>query len=331
MGFFYDPNIHPQAEYELRFLDVRRSCDKIGVKLYKGAYEYEKWLNATKGYENEPEKGGRCEICFDERLGKSVEFARKIGEKSLTTTLLTSPKKNVEQLTHALQKECAKFGVEFVAPDFRKNGGTQRQFALAKEAMLYHQNYCGCIYALTQQKQDKPFIDELMSPITRQVLPNSIEARIKLFKKVIALEKKGVKFRLEREKFLNYRLLRAKICVDKKPAKSHILFYSHFKNAKTCFSQNENLKGALRIFKDELIFWDFEHFNALVRGKFQSFDEFLKKPLSVEKEINLRQKLFGAFHLSPIIICEHLPQGKVEVVAKSEIYFDTREQIVRIK
>ena len=104
VGFFYDSNIHPQAEYELRFLDVKRSCDKIGVKLYKGKYEFEKWLCATKGYENEPEKGKRCEICFDERLGKSVEFAHKIGEKSLTTTLLTSPKKDLKQLERALQK-----------------------------------------------------------------------------------------------------------------------------------------------------------------------------------------------------------------------------------
>lgn len=331
VGFFYDPNIHPQAEYELRFLDVKRSCDKIGVKLYKGEYEFRQWLNATKGYENEPEKGARCEICFDERLGKSVEFALKMGEKSLTTTLLTSPKKDLKQLEQALQKECAKFGIAFVAPDFRKNGGTQRQFSLAKQAMLYHQNYCGCIYALARQRRDKAFIDELMSPITRQVLPNSIEARTKLFKRVIALEKKGVKFRLEREKFLNYRLLRAQICIDKKPVKSHILFYSHFKNAKTCFTQSENVKGELRIFKDELIFWDFERFNALCRGKFQSFDELLKKPLSVEKEVALRQKLFGAYHLSPIIICEHLPQGKVEVIAKSEIYFDTREKIIKLK
>ncbi len=330
VGFFYDSNIHPRAEYELRFLDVKRSCDKIGVKLYKGEYEFEKWLWATRGYEDEPEKGKRCEICFDERLGKSVEFAHKIGEKSLTTTLLTSPKKDLKQLERALQKECAKFGITFVAPDFRKNGGTQRQFALAKEAMLYHQNYCGCLYALIKQRQNRPFVDELMSPITRQVLPASIEARMRLYKKLARLEKKGVKFQLEREKFLNYRLLSAKICVDKKPIKAHILFYSHFKNAKICFSQNENLKGVLRVFKDELVFWDFEYFNALCKGKFPSFEAFLKKPLSVEKEITLRQKLFGAYNLNPIIISKHLPQGRVEIVAKSEIYFDTREKILQI-
>lgn len=329
IGLFYDPNIHPKSEYELRYLDVKRSCDKIGIKLYKGSYEYKQWLNATKGFENEPEKGERCKVCFCERLGKSVRFAKKLGETSLTTTLLTSPKKNFKQLQQTLQKECVQFDIKFITPDFRKNGGTQKQFELAKEQMLYHQNYCGCLFALLKQKQSKPFIDELMSPITRQILPASIEARIKLYKKVIELEKKGIKFRLEREKFLNYRLLSAKVLVDKKPIKTHILFYSHFKNLRTHFTQNKNIKGYLQSFKDELIFWDFEYFNTLCKGKFKSFEAFFKKPLSVEKEITLRTKLFGAYHLSPIIICKNLPQGKVEVIAKSEIYFDTRERIIQ--
>lgn len=326
IGFFYDPNIHPKDEYELRYLDVKRSCDKLGIKLYKGKYECEKWLEATKGFENEPERGLRCEICFHQRLSKSVKFAQKIGQKKLTTTLLTSPKKDLKQLELALKKECEAFNIDFVALNFRQNGGTQRQFELAKKEKLYHQNYCGCLFALL--KQNKPFIDELMNPISRQILPVSIQARIKFYKKVIALEKRGIEFRIEREKFLNYRLLRAVILVDKKPMKTHILFYSHFKNAKTAFLQEQKVKNFLRIFKDEVIFWDFEHFNALCKGKFQNFESFLKKPLSVEKEIALRQKLFGSYHLSPIIICENLPQGRVEIMAKSEIYFDTREKIV---
>lgn len=328
IGFFYDPNIHPKDEYELRYLDVKRSCDKLGIKLYKGAYEYEKWLNATKGFENEPEKGLRCGICFNERLGKSVQFARKLGQTKLTTTLLTSPKKDLEQLEQALQKECKRFNIEFIAPNFRKNGGTQRQFELAKQEKLYHQNYCGCLFALL--KQNKPFIDELMSPLSRQILPASIKAKTRLYKKVIALEKKGVNFKLVREKFLNYRLLSARVLVDKKPIKTHILFYSHFKNAKTAFLQEQNLHHHFEIFKDELIFWDFEYFNHLCKGKFQSFEALLKKPLSVEREIALRQKLFKAYHLSPIIICEKLPQGRIEVFAKSEIYFDVREKILTL-
>lgn len=329
VGFFYDPNIHPYSEHELRFLDVKRSCDKLNIKLFKGEYDIESWLSAVKGYEDEPEKGARCKICFDKRMQKSVEFALKLGEKKLTTTLLTSPKKDLEQLKNALDKECVPYGIEFIAPDFRKNGGTQRQFELAKKDMLYHQNYCGCLYGLLKQRQNKSFIDELSSPITRQVLPASIEERIKLYEKVTRLEKKGAHFKIEREKFLNYRLLNALVRVNNEAIKTHILFYSHFKNAYTRFSQPTKLSGNLNLSKDELIFWDFEYFNALVKHKFKSFEELLKKPLSVDREIKLRTKLFNAYNLSPIIICKSLPQGKVEVIAKSEIYFDVREKIVK--
>lgn len=383
IGFFYDPNIHPRAEYELRFLDVKRSCDKIGVKLYKSAYEYGKWLLRVKGFEAQPEKGARCEICFSMRVEKCVKFAKKIAAKCVTTTLLTSPKKSINQLINALKNECEKAKISFIAPDFRKNGGTQRQFELAKREMLYHQNYCGCEFGLFKQREKCEFIDELMSPITRQVLPGSIEARLKFYKKVINLEKKGVKFRIFKEKFLNYRLLSAKILANNEAIASHILFYSHFKNAKTQFLQGENLRGNYESFKDEIVFWDFEFLNFILSAKFRDYNEainkfnalknlqnldeissknlhltaknssnfsqnlspnssknlkikfknfrdFLKKPLSIKTEISLRQKLFKSYNLSPIIICEKIPQGKIQIIAKSEIYFDTREKIVKL-
>ena len=40
-------------------------------------------------------------------------------------------------------------------------------------------------------------------------------------------------------------------------------------------------------------------------------------------------KALNAYNLSPIIVCEKIPQGKVEITAKSEIYFDTRQKIVK--
>lgn len=335
VAYFYDPNIHPYSEYELRFLDVKRSCDKLKIKLYKGEYEYEKWLDAVKGYEDEPEKGARCELCFDTRISSSVKFAAKLGEKKLTTTLLTSPKKDLEQLKNALKKECEPYGVEFLAPDFRKNGGTQKQFALAKKEMLYHQNYCGCIYALKKQKENKAFIDELMAPLNKQILPASIEARIKLYKKINSLEKKGAKFELLRQKFLNYRLLSALVRLDKKAIKCHILFYSHFKNAYTKFSLDEknlqeNVKnGIYRSTKDEITFIEFQNFNASFKNKWQNFEDFLKYPLSVEAEIKWRNKHFGTYNLSPIIVLEKILPVRYEIIAKSEIYYDVKEILVK--
>jgi len=209
IGFFYDPNIHPYKEYLLRLLDVQRSCDKLGIKLIEGEYDYEKWIEAVKGLENEPEKGKRCSVCFDNRLEITAKKAVELGIKEITTTLLTSPKKSIEQLRqNALHVE-QKYSLHVATPDFRADGGTQEQFALAKKDMLYHQNYCGCLFALEKQRNSQDRLkDELMSPITSQVLPSSIEERIELFQKVREFENRGEKFRLKREKFLNYRLLR---------------------------------------------------------------------------------------------------------------------------
>ena len=95
------------------------------------------------------------------------------------------------------------------------------------------------------------------------------------------------------------------------------------------FRINEDLKGEFKSVKDELCFWDFEYFNARCGGKFKNYEDFLKRPLSVAKEISLRQKIFGAYHLSPIIIVESLSSGTYELMAKSEIYFDVREKIVK--
>ena len=102
IGYFYDPNIHPYSEFLLRFQDVKRSCKKLGVKVICGEYEYEEWLKGTNGLENEPEKGKRCEYCFDFRVGNSAKIALELGCKKITTTLLMSPKKDFTQLENAL-------------------------------------------------------------------------------------------------------------------------------------------------------------------------------------------------------------------------------------
>lgn len=137
IGFFYDPNIHPFSEYQLRLLDVKRSCQKLGIVLHEGIYNYEGWLEAIRGFEREPEKGKRCTICFDNRLEETAKKSLELGEKVITTTLLTSPKKSFSQLEEALALIAQKYQLESIAPDFRKKGGTQEQFALAKKDMLY--------------------------------------------------------------------------------------------------------------------------------------------------------------------------------------------------
>lgn len=334
IGFFYDPNIHPYSEYELRLLDVKRSCSKLGIDLHVGRYNYEGWIEAVRGLEAEPEKGKRCDVCFDNRLEESALKALEIGEKKLTTTLLTSPKKSLEQLAHSLHAMSEKYGLESVVPDFRKNGGTQEQFMLAKKDQLYHQDYCGCLFALLKQRdRQQRWCDELCSPLRAQVLPSSIEDRIDVYKKVIEAEAHQQRFKLRREKFLNYRLLRAWVKKNNESViPSYILFYSTLKK--------ESLKGRIEFIdnhigyftKEEVLFVSLAFFNETMKTAFKSVKEMLFNPPPVAIELHFRAQLLQTpyISLSAMIILDELCVDAYELYVATKTYPDIRENLVFI-
>lgn len=351
IGYFYDPNIHPYVEYVLRMYDSKRVCENLGIKFIPGEYDFQGWLQGVRGLENEPEKGARCEFCFDFRMQKTAELALSLGERKITTTLLMSPKKSHSQLCASLQRICERCGLEFIAPDFRKNGGTNEQFALAKKDALYHQNYCGCIYALAAQRNDQrkteqnfggilttdlrrslacdAEIYELMSSIDRQILPASVEEKLKFYKKLRSLEKNGVKFSVLHDRFLNYRLLRAWIKFDGEVVPSFVLFGSHF--------TRENVKLSVEreceIFcsdKGEIKILSLAKFNEISRSNFKSASEMLKNPPSLARQNKARTALCAAGSLSPIIVTDEIRVAKVQIYGLSRIFLDVREILVRI-
>ncbi|RUM66189.1 MAG: diacylglucosamine hydrolase like protein [Sulfurospirillum sp.] len=332
-GYFYDPNIHPYSEYQLRLLDVKRSCKKLGIELIEGEYDYEAWLEAVRGYENEPEKGARCDLCFDNRLESTAQKASELGMKKITTTLLTSPKKSIEQLKSAGDEIEKKYGVKFVAVDFRTKGGTQEQFAMAKEEQLYHQDYCGCIYALSKQRdmQDR-LADELFSPITKQIQPESIEDRIELYKKREELEEKGVSYKIIREKFLNYRLLRGYISLNKNVVPSYILPYSTIKR-KFLKTKIETKINNYFITRHENIYLiTLDEFNKLSNKNYKNIQDIINHPLSFDEELKIRNKIIQNFYsLSPVIIIKNIePNTKISLYIEAKTYQDTREHLVQL-
>ncbi|KAH8082041.1 queuosine biosynthesis protein [Aureococcus anophagefferens] len=56
--FFYNPNIHPRSEYELK--RERRYAAKLGIAFVDGDYDPDEWYRRARGLEYEPERGGRC-------------------------------------------------------------------------------------------------------------------------------------------------------------------------------------------------------------------------------------------------------------------------------
>jgi predicted adenine nucleotide alpha hydrolase (AANH) superfamily ATPase len=331
IGFFYDPNIHPFSEYQLRLLDVKRSCKKLGIELLEGEYDFEAWIEAVRGLENEPEKGKRCEVCFDKRFEVSANKALELGEKSITTTLLVSPLKSQEQLKRSGDIFFKKYGVEFIAYDYRTNGGTQEQSRVTKEEQLYRQDYCGCIYGLTMQReQQERLMDEMFSPISNKILPASIEERIEMYSYRNELEEKNIAYKIIREKFLNYRQFNLKVTSGKtETIPSYALFYSTLPRKKAQGNVEFINKNIGYFNREEIKFVTLDFFNSTCNFNYKTLKELIFNPPSFDEELKFRTFLTSSnYDLSPIIIVDEIPQTKLTVELDAKIYEDVREKLI---
>ena len=332
IGFFYDPNIHPYSEYYLRLLDVKRSCNMLGVELIEGAYDVEGWLEAVKGLEDEPEKGARCSVCFDRRFEVSAQKAVEIGEKSFTSTLLTSPKKSLKQLSDAGNFLSDKYGITFVAPDYRKNLGTQEQNILAKEDALYRQDYCGCMFGLTKQRDEQNRLaDELFVPISKQIQPESIEERVLLYEKRWDIEEKKQKYKIVKQRFLNWRLLFGTLKVRKEIVPAHFLPYSTMRGN---YSRGkiEYLLGDMGVMsRDEIKFITLSYYNTLCKTDYKDVKSLIFNPPIFSIEVSARKKILDQnYDLSTVIVVDVMPEKKIEVMLESKTYDDAKEILIEL-
>ena len=332
-GFFYDPNIHPYSEYRLRYLDVQRSCRQLGIDLLEGEYDFENWMEAVQGLEKEPEKGKRCEVCFDKRFEVSARKALELGEKKMTTTLLVSPLKSQEQLKasgEAFEKE---HGVEFVFVDYRAGGGTQDQSRVTKERQLYRQDYCGCLYGLTMQReQQEKLMDEMFSPVDGRTLPASIEERLEMYEARMRLEDAGTGYRIVKEKFLNYRQFGCKLVAGKTDVlPAHAVAYSTLPR-KRAQGKVEFSIGDVHYFnRDDIRFITLDTYNRLTDSAYAGVTGLIFQPPAFDTELRLRSRLDATpYDLTPIIVVDQIPAGKMTLMLDAKTYEDTRERLITL-
>jgi len=145
--FFYDPNIHPRMEYIKRRDEMKIYAKKIGVAFEEGDYDTTNWIDRTKGLENEPEKGKRCEVCFDIRLNETAKKAKEEGYDVWTTVMSISPHKDAEQINSVGRKIFKLYDIKFLEADWKKKNGFKIGSQMSKEEGFYRQDYCGCIYS----------------------------------------------------------------------------------------------------------------------------------------------------------------------------------------
>lgn len=317
IGYFYNPNIHPKSEYDLRLLDVRRSCKMLGVELIEEEYESQEWFESVRGLEEEPEKGERCVKCFDMRLEKTAQMAHTMSIESFTSTLLSSPLKEQQILFTQGNQIAQHYGWCFIKVDVRSNGGTQAQSELANKDRLYKQTYCGCQFALSKQRESQGQLPlELMSNIGKQILPASNEQRKAVFDLRDKCEKEGREYALYKQSKIIWRNLRS-ICIDEgKVISSYVITHSRSKNMiktsnityikRSVYDKDYRLQcvevGYAK--RDESIFLSIDDANILLKTQYANVQEMVYNAPCYEYEIALRTALCGADSINPIIILD---------------------------
>lgn len=146
--YFFNPNIYPDSEYEKRLEAEIKLCEYHNCELIVGEYNQNDFFEEVTGLENEPERGKRCDVCFELRLDKTAQKAKELGFSKFTTSIVISPHKNFAKLTEIGQKIAKKYELEYVVIDFKKKDGFLKTNKIANSLNLYRQNYCGCKFSI---------------------------------------------------------------------------------------------------------------------------------------------------------------------------------------
>lgn len=147
--FFYNPNIHPRREYEIRKNENIRYAEAHGIKFVDADYDTDNWFGWVKGLESEPERGLRCTICFDLRFERTALYAHEHGFDIFTSSLGLSRWKDMDQINDSGIRAASRYpGMLYWTYNWRKGGGYQRMIEISKREKFYQQEYCGCIYSL---------------------------------------------------------------------------------------------------------------------------------------------------------------------------------------
>ena len=174
--YYFNPNILPFEEYEIRKNESKRHAESLGIKWIDDDWCHNQWLCAVKGLEHEPERGKRCEECFYYRLLATAKKTQELGIPVFATTLASSRWKNLEQVNAAGRKAAEMVNntphdglggnpMAFWAQNWRKDGLQDRRNALLKEYGFYNQKYCGCEFSLQASLNHTENLHTLSNPL----------------------------------------------------------------------------------------------------------------------------------------------------------------------
>ena len=148
---YYNPNISPKEEYLKRKEEqinlIKKLKNITDINIIDCDYDNEIYEKRIKGYEDCPERGKRCNICFNLRLEKTAEIGQSKNFDYFCTTLTVSAYKDAKLINEIGKNLEKKYRIKWLYSDFKKNDGYKKSIELSKKFNLYRQDFCGCKYS----------------------------------------------------------------------------------------------------------------------------------------------------------------------------------------
>ena len=139
---FFNPNIFPESEYTKRMAEQIKYCESVGAKYAVLEYDHDAWRVAVRGFEDSPERGARCSLCFEYRFRRAAQFARENGYNAIASVLGVSRHKDQTQVDIAARVACD--NVEYLPIKWDESLRVQ----INRDSNFYRQNYCGCEFSI---------------------------------------------------------------------------------------------------------------------------------------------------------------------------------------
>lgn len=141
MGYWYNPNIHPVTEFYKRLETLKKFNDDNSIKtIIDEDYGLLQFVRDAAFRESE-----RCRFCYQMRIEKAAQIAKKGNFDAFTTTLMYSKWQDHDLMREFCEIAAKKYKIPFHYEDYRE--GWQEGIDRSKEMGMYRQQYCGCIYS----------------------------------------------------------------------------------------------------------------------------------------------------------------------------------------
>ena len=149
MGYYYNPNIHPYTEWQKRRDSLQDYAAAVDLKvLFDEDYDPVQYFQVVSFRE-----ARRCFYCYQLRLEKAAQIAKKGRFDYFSTTLLVSKYQRHEWIHELGEAIGEKYDIPFLYRDFRE--GFRQTSVNAREMGLYRQQYCGCLYSEVERYRRK--------------------------------------------------------------------------------------------------------------------------------------------------------------------------------